>query len=99
MSGGLQPERTGLAWQRTALAAGACALLLLHAASRQGWGVLTLPGALCGTAAAVLAAGGGRRERHLRADGEPGPVSPLLVGSVAGLVLAAAATSLVLFLL
>ncbi|TWE22710.1 uncharacterized membrane protein YidH (DUF202 family) [Prauserella muralis] len=99
MSDGLQPERTGLAWQRSALAAGACALLLLHAASRHGWGLLSLPGALCAATAAVLAVGGGRREQHLRHESEPAPVSHLLVLAVAALVLATAATSLVTFLL
>ena len=49
---GLQPERTNLAWNRTALAAAACALLLVTVAARHGWGLATTP-AVC--AAAVSA--------------------------------------------
>ncbi|MFC3897680.1 DUF202 domain-containing protein [Lentzea rhizosphaerae] len=43
---GLQPERTSLAWHRTALAAAACSLLLVGVAARHGWGLATLP-AVC----------------------------------------------------
>ncbi|SDN27668.1 protein of unknown function [Lentzea albidocapillata subsp. violacea] len=43
---GLQPERTNLAWHRTALSAAACSLLLVGVAARHGWGLATLP-AVC----------------------------------------------------
>ncbi|WP_439657880.1 DUF202 domain-containing protein [Lentzea sp. HUAS TT2] len=49
---GLQPERTNLAWNRTALAAAACALVMLHVAAERGWGIATTP-AVCTAAVAV----------------------------------------------
>lgn len=53
---GLQPERTDLAWSRTALAAAGCALLLLGVAARHGLTVTTLlPAALMGITAISLA--------------------------------------------
>jgi hypothetical protein len=64
---GLQPERTDLAWQRTALAAAACALLLLHAASRQGWGAAIVPVVLTATASIALTVTGRRRHRQAAA--------------------------------
>ncbi|ANZ40604.1 hypothetical protein BBK82_35980 [Lentzea guizhouensis] len=51
---GLQPERTDLAWHRTALAAAACSLLFVGAAARQGWGLATLPAVCTATLSAVL---------------------------------------------
>ncbi|MEO6090195.1 MAG: DUF202 domain-containing protein [Umezawaea sp.] len=64
---GLQQERTDLAWRRTALSAAACAVLLLHAAAREGWGAHVVPGVLVVVvaAAAAFAGGRGRRERAL----------------------------------
>ncbi len=53
---GLQPERTDLAWGRTALAAAGCALLLLGVVVRQGLSVVTLaPAVLTGAVAVGLA--------------------------------------------
>jgi hypothetical protein len=43
---GLQPERTSLAWHRTALAAAACSLLFVGVAVRHGWALAMLP-AVC----------------------------------------------------
>ncbi|WP_199435370.1 DUF202 domain-containing protein [Qaidamihabitans albus] len=94
MSEGLQPERTGLAWQRTALAAAACALVLVHTAARGGWGALTVPAVLVGTSALVLAVAGGLRERRLRHEAEPGVAGAAVCAWVAFLVAAAAAASL-----
>ena len=60
---GLQPERTNLAWNRTALAAAACALLLLHIAARRGWGLATLPAVCAASVSATLVLLS--RHRHL----------------------------------
>ena len=58
---GLQPERTDLAWTRTALAAAGCSLLLLDVAARHGHTLATLLPALLTAAAAVVLALLGRR--------------------------------------
>jgi hypothetical protein len=68
---GAQAQRTGLAWQRTALAAGACTLLLLHSASLRDWGATTVPAVVAGCTAVVLAVVGKARERQLRRPGPP----------------------------
>lgn len=91
MSTGLQPERTGLAWQRTALAAGICSLLLLRHAAITGWGVFTIPAALAATAALTLMVAGTVRERQLQ-DARP-PASAVLLGTVAVLSTATAVTA------
>ncbi|MBK1786482.1 DUF202 domain-containing protein [Prauserella cavernicola] len=98
MTDGLQPERTGLAWQRTALSTAACGLLLLHAAARSGWGTLAVPAVVASASAIVLAVVGWRRERVLRRDPEPPPPSRALILGVALLVSATALTSLATFL-
>lgn len=60
---GLQPERTSLAWNRTALTSAACSLLLLNTAARHGWGSAAVP-ALCTAALSVMLVLLGRH-RHL----------------------------------
>ena len=53
---GLQPERTDLAWSRTAVVAAGCALLLLVVAVREGLRPLALvPAVLTGALAVGLA--------------------------------------------
>ncbi|MEV6717954.1 DUF202 domain-containing protein [Lentzea sp. NPDC051208] len=59
---GLQPERTHLAWSRTALASAACSLLLMNVAARHGWGSATLP-AVCTAVWSVALVLFGRRRR------------------------------------
>lgn len=60
---GLQPERTELAWRRTALSAAACSALLLHTAARSGWGFGVIPGVLTAVVALAVAVAGRRRSR------------------------------------
>ncbi|MET8762905.1 DUF202 domain-containing protein [Lentzea sp. NPDC004782] len=74
---GLQPERTNLAWNRTALASAACALLLINAAARHGW-ILAIAPAVCtaGVAVTLVLLG---RHRHLATTR---PLVLLLVGAL-----------------
>ncbi|SDG05532.1 protein of unknown function [Lentzea fradiae] len=83
---GLQPERTALAWTRTALSAAACSLLLLHVAVRQGGGLAAVP-AVC-TAAVPVTLVVLRRRRHLAAT------KPLALGLVGALVTIACLSAL-----
>ena len=53
---GLQPERTALAWNRTALASAACSLLLLNTAVRHGWSSAIVPAVCTAAASAFLLA-------------------------------------------
>ncbi|SEQ87100.1 protein of unknown function [Lentzea xinjiangensis] len=57
---GLQPERTRLAWHRTALSAAACSLLLVGVAARHGWALATPP-AVCTAAVSMTLVLLGRR--------------------------------------
>jgi len=93
---GAQAERTGLAWQRTALAAGACTLLLLHSASLRGWGATTVPAVIAGCAAVALAVLGRARERQLRRPGPPPAAGRLALGGISALVTATAVAVLLL---
>ncbi|MGW4130981.1 DUF202 domain-containing protein [Amycolatopsis japonica] len=88
---GAQAERTGLAWRRTALAATACTLLLLHTAARRGWGTAVIPVAFAGAMVITLAAVGAIRERALRRSETPKPLNPILAVTTSALVVATAA--------
>jgi energy-converting hydrogenase Eha subunit A len=77
VSAGLQPERTQLAWHRTALAAAGCAALLLHAAARHGWTLTAVvPAVLIAAGAVALTACG----RTVGTAARPVPVA--LVGAL-----------------
>ncbi|WP_410671035.1 DUF202 domain-containing protein [Amycolatopsis sp. cmx-4-68] len=90
---GAQAERTGLAWRRTALAAAACTVLLLHSAAQRHWGLTLVPVLLSAGTSALLAAIGAHRERNLRAP-EPRPLRPALP-AIASLAVTATAASVV----
>jgi len=89
---GAQAERTGLAWRRTALAATACTLLLLHMAARRGWGTAVIPVAFAGATVIILVAIGSVRERALRGQETPKPLNPAFAVTASALVVATAAT-------
>ncbi|MEV1121285.1 DUF202 domain-containing protein [Actinosynnema sp. NPDC049800] len=88
---GLQPERTDLAWRRTAFSATACSVLLLQAAARGGWGLRVVPGVLIAVVAVLAVWAGGRRGRGRwrRGAGPGGP--PLVIGVVTTLACLSAA--------
>ncbi|MEU3628285.1 hypothetical protein BS329_03120 [Amycolatopsis coloradensis] len=88
---GAQAERTGLAWRRTALAATACTLLLLHLAARRGWGTAVVPVAFAGAMVIALVVIGSLRERALRRAETPKPLNPAFAVTVSALVVATAA--------
>jgi uncharacterized protein DUF202 len=73
---GSQPERTALAWQRTALSSAVVAMLLLRAGLSEG-GVLETLAGLCLAALVVLAA------VAVRAPGGLGGRGRLLLGAAA----------------
>ncbi|WP_116047956.1 DUF202 domain-containing protein [Amycolatopsis palatopharyngis] len=92
---GLQPARTRLAWQRTALAAAACSLLLFHSAAQRNWDSTAIPAALAAITAAVLAVAGRYRDRQLRTAALPAPAERSLIAGVTALVAFTAVITLV----
>lgn len=88
---GLQPQRTALAWQRTALAAAVCALLLLHAAKGHIAALPWLPAVLAAATAGQLAVIGVLRARRLR----QAPASPMRAGPARLVTVSITVTALV----
>ncbi|MCE6995449.1 DUF202 domain-containing protein [Saccharothrix sp. S26] len=76
---GLQPERTDLAWRRTAFSAAACSVLLLQAAARSGWGLRVVPAVLIALVAVLAVRVGSRRGQGVRRGAGIGRL-PLVVG-------------------
>jgi uncharacterized membrane protein YidH (DUF202 family) len=93
---GAQAERTGMAWQRTALAAAACALLLLHSASTRNWGPSAIPPVMAGATAVVLALVGSYRGRQLRRIGHPPAPGKIILAAASIMVTATALATLLL---
>jgi len=84
---GLQPERTALAWQRTAITATVVMVPLVEASARLGYWSMTVLGSVATAAAGVLVVGVQRRFSQLRDDQRPfSPFHPMLrVAAVTGL--------------
>jgi len=93
---GAQAERTGMAWQRTALAAAACALLLLHSAATRDWGLSTVPPVMAGCTAVTLALAGSYRGRQLRRIGHPPAPGKIVLATASIMVTATALVTLFL---
>lgn len=92
MNGG-QPERTGLAWQRTALASAACTGLLLHGAVTDGSALLVAAAPLAVVTTLALALVGVLRSRSLRRTTEA--LHPAVAAASGVLVSLTAAAALV----
>ena len=98
---GLQPERTALAWLRTAITATVVMVPLVLVSAQLGSWLLTVLGSLATVAAGVLVVGVQRRFLQLRDDHTPfSPFVPMVcVTAVCGLTAAfGLVTALVLFL-
>ncbi|WP_024875823.1 DUF202 domain-containing protein [Saccharomonospora piscinae] len=95
---GVPAERTGLAWQRSALGAATVSALLLYQTVRTGWQVLPVTAACTAVLAVGLAAVGAYRDRELRAAAPPRPLPPAVPAAVAVLVAATALLALLALL-
>jgi uncharacterized membrane protein YidH (DUF202 family) len=74
---GLQPERTALAWQRTAITATVVMVPLIVVNGRLGLWPMSILSAVATTAAGVLVVGVHRRFSQLRAQERPSPYLPM----------------------
>jgi uncharacterized membrane protein YidH (DUF202 family) len=93
--GGLQPERTALAWKRTALAATVDALLALRAGMQAHESVVTWLGVVLVPVAFLLAlAAAGRRRTLLHTACAPAPGLMFLTAAGVGL---AATTAMLIY--
>lgn len=68
---GLQPQRTALAWNRTALAMGVNALLVLRAGMQESNALVLLLGLVVGAMAGAFVLAGAWRRRELAASHAP----------------------------
>lgn len=92
---GLQPERTALAWRRTALSTAAAATVLARVAQAQGDHVALATSLVAGAVAAVCWLLAGRRYERVTASlGEHGDLRHAALGPAAATLCAA---SLLLF--
>ena len=84
---GLQPERTALAWQRTAVTATFVMVPLVVVNARLDYWLMAVLGAVAAGAAGVLVVGVRRRFAQLRIEDRPfSPFDPMvLVAVVTGL--------------
>jgi hypothetical protein len=89
---GLQPERTALAWRRTAFSATAVAALQVSRAARQGWGTAAVPALAAVIALAVTAGVAFHRARALRRGQVTPPAQAMRAVALTSLALAASAT-------
>lgn len=97
---GLQPERTALAWQRTAITATVVMLPMIVVNARLGYWLMSAAGSVATTAAVVLFVQVQRRFRQLRQDDTPfSPFDPmrLVAGVTALTAFIGLATALFLF--
>jgi uncharacterized membrane protein YidH (DUF202 family) len=88
---GLQPERTALAWQRTAITATVVMVPLIVVSGRLGFWLMTVLECLATTTAAVLVVAVHRRFAQLRDQDIPG--SPFI--PMAGVAVVTALTALI----
>jgi uncharacterized membrane protein YidH (DUF202 family) len=97
---GLQPERTALAWQRTAVTATFVVVPLIVVNARQEFWLMTVMGAVAALAGGVLVVGVRRRFAQLRIEDRGfSPFDPMVrVAVVTGLTaVVGVVTALVLF--
>ena len=92
---GLQPERTVLAWERTAFSAVVVAALMLRHAAESGWGAATVP-AMFASGTAVVAIVSGRARRRSLATGWTGANARSVSTGVLTVMLVASALSVCL---
>jgi len=96
----LQPERTALAWQRTAITASVVMVpLLVVTARRQAWW-MTVLGSMAAVAGGVLVVGVRHRFAQLRDDHQPSsPYEPMVRVAAVASVTAALGVGTAIFLL
>jgi uncharacterized membrane protein YidH (DUF202 family) len=85
---GLQPQRTALAWNRTALALAINALLVLRAGLKTDDQALLALGAVVGVSAGAIAVAAARRRRQLTRGVNP-PATSLIASTTLAVVVAA----------